>query len=278
MGMYGIYRIYKDGKLITEKSNKLTTLGRDNAIKCMLGIRNAFANSLGIGVSENPNSTTEDYLSLNDLEFCVGKYPITSQSVANNNGETDYLVYRARINNPSRFYITELGLFSDTLNQPAVLEDITLFNFENGNPFKQQRGGNTYYLGDPTYTSATATFKTSAGEPPVSYKIGSSCVNLKRATGSVVEESFYYDEYITDLSYLGPNDKFVLAAKTSSSGTKTIDVVLTDINDNTATATYSFSSSDYKIITKKKSEFIPELYALDWSNIKSIKFKPSAVF
>lgn len=133
--MYGIYKIYKDGKLVAEQKNKLTTLGRANALKAMLGHNQYFANSLGIGISSKPNATTT-FLTDADLDFTVGKYPITS-SFLGTTGAQDGLVYNARITDTSRYYITEVGLFSNVVTDAVEVDDLTIFNFEYGDPIKE---------------------------------------------------------------------------------------------------------------------------------------------
>jgi hypothetical protein len=109
--MNGIYRVYEDGILIAEQKNKLTVLGRANALKAMLGSTQSFASSMGIGVDGSANDTST-FHSKTDLGFNVGKYPVVSSSLGNT--ETyDALVYTARITDQSRYNITELGLFAN---------------------------------------------------------------------------------------------------------------------------------------------------------------------
>ena len=99
--MFGMYRVYEDGKLIAEQKNKLTLLGRSNALSTMLGLTQSFAGSFGIGVSPLTNGSST-YLDMTDLDFNVGKYPITATSLGTT-GTQDALVYTTRITDPSRY-------------------------------------------------------------------------------------------------------------------------------------------------------------------------------
>jgi hypothetical protein len=110
--MSGIYRVFIDGELVAEQKNKLTLLGRSNALKTMLGLVPSFAGSMGIGTSSKANNSSGAYLNMSDLDFSVGRYPITGASLGQNTDE-DILVYTARITDPSRYSITELGLYSN---------------------------------------------------------------------------------------------------------------------------------------------------------------------
>lgn len=133
--MNGIYRVFIDGELVAEQKNKLTLLGRSNALKTMLGLVPSFAGSMGIGISSKANTSSGAYLNMADLDFSVGRYPITAASLGQNDAE-DVLVYTARITDPSRYYITELGLYSNRLSSSFEADNRIIFNFESGDPLK----------------------------------------------------------------------------------------------------------------------------------------------
>lgn len=268
MDMYGTYKIYENGNLIAEQSNKLTVLGRANAIKCMLGLSQSFANSLGIGISDVANSTTENYLSRTDLDFSVGRYPVLAQSLGNVDGDTDNLIYSARITDTSRYYITEIGLFSDIVNEPATVDELSLFNFESKDPLKETVSSVDYYLDDTdiAYTSyARATFYSTIASPP-DFRIGSNCVKL---LGSSVtpSPSVFYDDSALDLSYINAYDEIILTAK-SSIASKKVVISFFD-GTTTASADYSLDGVNYTILSKKRSDFTNHT-TIDWSNITKI--------
>ena len=108
--MIGIYKVYEDGKLIREAKNKLTILGRSNALSTMLGLTQSFAGSMGIGIDGAANSSGA-FHDKTDLNFGVGKYPITASRLGiDDTSSKDALIYTARITDPSRYDIYELGL------------------------------------------------------------------------------------------------------------------------------------------------------------------------
>jgi len=135
MSMYGVYRIYKNGKLEVEQKNKLTVLGRSNILKSLLGQNQYFANSLGIGISTKSNGT-DTFLSMDDLDFTVGKYPIFTSTLGNV-GTSDGLVYSARIKDEKRYKIYEVGVFSNVITESANIDSLTVFNFEEGDLLKE---------------------------------------------------------------------------------------------------------------------------------------------
>lgn len=267
MDMYGTYKIYENGNLIAEQSNKLTVLGRANAIKCMLGLSQAFASSLGIGVSDVANSTVENYLSRTDLDFSVGRYPILSQSLGNVNGDTDNLIYSARITDTSRYYIAEIGLFSDVVNEPATVDELTLFNFESKDPLKETVASGTYYLDDTdTNYTGTACAKFYNTVPTSDFRIGSNAVKLL-ATSGTLSPSIFYDDSTLDLSYINAYDEIVLCAK-SSAASKKVVISFFD-GTTTASADYALTGTTYTILSKKRSDFSNHT-TINWSNITKI--------
>jgi len=268
MDMYGTYKIYENGNLIAEQSNKLTVLGRANAIKSMLGLSQAFASSLGIGVSSVANNASENYLSRTDLDFSVGRYPILSQSLGNVNGDTDNLIYSARITDTSRYYITEIGLFSDVVNEPATVDELTLFNFESEDPLQETVSSADYYLDDTdiAYTAnACAKFYSTISSPP-EFRIGSNAVKLL-ATSGTLSPSIFYNDSILDLSYINAYDEIILCAK-SSAASKKVVVSFYD-GTTTASADYSLDGVNYTILSKNRSDFSNHT-TINWSNITKI--------
>jgi hypothetical protein len=270
MDMYGVYKIYENGKLIAEQSNKLTVLGRANAIKAMLGLSQSFANSLGIGVGDSVNSTTETYLTRTDLDFSVGQYPLLGQSLGNISGDTDNLVYTARITDTSRYYIKEVGLFSDIINEPATIKDLTIFNFEGGDPLKETVNSVDYYLDDTdtNYTpNACAKFFSTITSTP-EFRIGSNSVKLL-ATSTTTSPSIFYNDNTLDLSYINTYDEIILAAKSSVANKK---VIIAFYNGSlTMSASYDLDGTNYSVVSKKLSDFIQTgSGTFDWSNITKI--------
>ena len=342
MSMYGTYKIYKDGKLITEQKNKLTVLGRANALKAMLGQNQYFANSFGIGVSDKTNGDTT-YLDMTDLDFTVGKFPISMGTLGTAaDSSTDGLVYTARITDTSRYLITEIGLFSNVVNGAVEIDDLTIFNFEDGDPIKETpstftatiSNGNpavftfnshgllngdsitlsttntlpaglqintTYYVinsttntfnvsltyggtgiatgtnGSGTHTIKPTTvyvseslFSDRRGASIVSdladYRIGNNAVKI---TGN---KTVFYDDIITDLSYVGPADSFTLAAYNPSNATHIVNLKFTSSSDSTITYSFSLAPDKHNVVSLPR-----ENVSFDWSNVSKIEIYPSTL-
>lgn len=250
--MNGIYKVFIDGKLVAEQKNKLTLLGRSNALKTMLGLVPSFAGSMGIGISDLANTASGTYLDMTDLDFSVGRYPITAASLGQNDDE-DVLVYTARITDTSRYYIKELGLYSNKLSSNFESDNRIIFNFESGDPLKLSNG--TYVTSDTSLTT-TPHFVSDL----TNYRIGSNALKLTET------DTITFNDSVMDMSYVAPYDNFILAGNFSASYTTNIV-----FSDGTNTATYGFASggSGYKVLSKQKNQGTGYA-AVDWSKITSI--------
>jgi hypothetical protein len=258
--MNGIYKVFIDGELIAEQKNKLTLLGRSNALKTMLGLVPSFAGSMGIGISSKSNGTTNQYLDMADLDFSVGRYPITAASLGQNDQE-DVLVYTARITDTSRYYITEIGLYSNKLSSNFEADNRTIFNFESGDPLKEIVSSNTYYLDDinSTYVAGKATAIMS---DRINYRIGNNAVKI---TGT--SKSIFFNDSVSDLGYVAPYDQFVLAAYFSNS--TSCSVVFAS---GAASATYTFTGTTnaYNVMAINKNTPTSSSGTVDWNKIDTI--------
>jgi len=344
--MYGTYKIYKDGKLITEQKNKLTVLGRANALKAMLGQNQYFANSFGIGVSSLANSENTTFLDMTDLDFTVGKFPISMGTLGTaQDSSTDGLVYTSRITDTSRYYITEIGLFSNVVNGAVEVDDLTIFNFEDGDPIKETPSTSSIAytaipIGNPTtitlnghgfinndtinfttsgtlptgidatttyyvVNSTTNTFQlaiTKAGTAIATTTAGSGTHTIKPTTVYVSESLFsdrrgasivsdlayyrignnaikitgnktvFYDDIITDLSYVGPADNFTLAAYNPFNVTHTVNLKFTSSSNSTVTYSFSLAGNKYNVVSLPR-----ENVSFDWSNVSKIEIYPSTL-
>lgn len=250
--MNGIYRVYEDGILIAEQKNKLTVLGRANALKAMLGSTQSFASSMGIGVDSTANDTTV-YHNKTDLGFNVGKYPVVSSSLGNT--ETyDALVYTARITDQSRYNITELGLFANRVASGFENENQVIFDFEDGDPF-------TFSVNPSTLIPDAEWYSTVADPNPI-FRIGNSCLNMKNSSALAT-----WNSSTINLSNVAPYDDFCLAANFVTNAALTIKFE----SDTSAYATYTFTpgGTGYKVISVSKSSVTPT-GDLDWSKVNKI--------
>lgn len=261
LDMNGIYKVFLDGNLILEQENKLTLLGRSNALKTMLGLTQSFASSLGIGISDKTNGTST-FVGMTDLDFCVGKYPIVSSSLGQNSNSEDALIFTARITDPSRYIIKELGLYSNKLTGSVESTTDVLFDFESGDPLKEVIGQAPYYIDDTEKPTGAATFINTTDPTYGSYiRVGSYALRLEGSNKEV-----YFDDYATDLSSIAPYDEIVVAAYFVSNNA--IVLKFTDEKGEFSNYTFSPGGTGYKILSLTKTAGSNS--AVDWSNIVKI--------
>jgi hypothetical protein len=267
--MDGIYRVFKDGQLVLEKKNKLTILGRSNALKAMLGLTQSFASSLGIGVSEKSNGSTT-FVEMTDLDFSVGQYPITSSSLGET-GAQDALIFTARITDPSRYVIRELGLYSNKLTGSAENTTDVLFGFEAGDPLKETISSVAYYIDDADKPAGGAstifnTTDTSVITGSVTYgsqiRLGSYAVKLVGAN-----KQLYFDDSSLNLNSIAPYDEIVLAAYFVANAA--ITVKFESGASDYATYTFTPGGTGYKVISVLKSSGA-NTGSVDWSKIVKV--------
>lgn len=261
--MNGIYKVFIDGELVAEQKNKLTLLGRSNALKTMLGLVPSFAGSMGIGISGLGNTSSGRYETRTDLDFSVGRYPIIAASLGQAPLDEDILVYTARVTDPSRYSIRELGLYANKLSSNFESDNTVLFNFESGDPLKETISSVDYYVDDPNKPTGLATIINTTTETFGPYiRLGNYALKLTGTSG------VFFNDSVIDMSYVAPYDQFVLAAHFTD------DVVLNiKFSDGATTATYGFdpSGTGYKVLSMQKNE-VSGYASLDWSNITSVTF------
>jgi hypothetical protein len=272
--MNGIYRIYEDGKLIREVKNKLTLLGRSNALSTMLGLTQSFAGSLGIGISSLSNSDTKVlptgavFLNMTDLDYGVGKYPVTSSSLGQDSSQTkDALVYTARITDPSRYTIYELGLFSNQIAGSVDVDALSLLGFESGDSLKETVSSVDYYL-DDTSSTYVAGRKATYETDNASYRIGSNAVKLLSGYSVFINDSVF------NLTNFYSPDKLKLAFYATGTSVVVEVKFYSGANNN---AKFTFNSgagvvnNAYNVVSLLKSQAVVTGTSMDWSIIDKIE-------
>ena len=268
--MIGIYKVYEDGKLIREAKNKLTILGRSNALSTMLGLTQSFAGSMGIGIDGAANSSGA-FHDKTDLNFGVGKYPITASRLGiDDTSSKDALIYTARITDPSRYDIYELGLYSNQISGSVDVDSLTLFNFESGDAIKETVGTSPndedYYVDDTT-TTYTNSKKTTIMSDNVNYRIGAN--GFKLENGGTI----FYNDIPTNLSSFYEYDYLKLAFYASGPITVTVK-----FSSGANFASYNFTSTNagYSIVSKLKTQTSDgSVASVDWSAVDKIEISVS---
>jgi hypothetical protein len=244
-------------------------LGRSNALKAMLGLTQSFASSLAIGVSEKTNGTLT-FVEMTDLDFSVGQYPITSSSLGES-GAQDALIFTARITDPSRYVIRELGLYSNRLTGSAENTTDVLFGFESGDPLKETISSAAYYIDDTDkpeggsasfFNTTDSSFVTGSTSYGSQIRLGSYAVKLIGANKQV-----YFDDSSLNLSSVAPYDEIVFAGYFVANASVTVKFE-SGANDH-STYTFNPQGTGYKIISVLKSSG-SNVGSVDWSNIVKV--------
>jgi len=76
--MYGVYRVYKDGEMISESNNLITSNGKDVIHQYMAGIIQDWASSIAVGAYDTA-ATINDY----KLKYEISRFGITTRSPIN---------------------------------------------------------------------------------------------------------------------------------------------------------------------------------------------------
>jgi hypothetical protein len=131
----GVYKIYQDGKLVSEAENALTETGKEIFIRYLVGGRkNYFVNSLSCGISGVANTKSGTLITNKSLGFEVADGntipPIYDPDTSGN----DFIKFSTVINTPVAFSVRELGLYArparSTERNAEIIFDFQKDDFE----------------------------------------------------------------------------------------------------------------------------------------------------
>jgi len=259
----GIYRFFKDGVLIGEQKNGLTSTGKTLAIKTLLGARTGnFVNSIAYGVDSASNSlnSSSTVITNNILGFEIGRTQVIGSSYEIQSGQ-EALVFSGEISDDTQCDIYEIGLFSAQNDNSIIkLTGELILDFDSIDLFTKYG------------TAATGT--ASSGFVTASARIGANTYYL----GKNQNGSSDYIELTTNPSSLSfinsfvSQDLFKLAMinTCSNEGASVYFRMYTDDSNYYQLKFVSDTASGYQVLNTEKGQ--ATLFGSpDWTNINKIR-------
>lgn len=277
--MQGIYRIYKDGKLVAEKENQITVAGRAIILKAIMGLIPTIGGNIQVGISSVPNQTVDPSSGLipdTRLGFSVSSIPVRL-AFLDNSGNYDAMVFRGTIpSNADAFKIYELGIFPTNPNDSSTtgaVSQVTLISGDSSDAWKNSGTTlNGFVSGDPPTTSgyiSSAPTGFTGG-----FRVGSTALFLKQNQTLRIDSNFNNKFTTSGPNAFSPNDNISIAysKKTGDAPKITLKFFYNDTNYYTANFTDS-SNGTYVIKDILQSSFSAFGDITDWGSVRGIEIK-----
>ena len=274
--MQGIYRIYKDGKLVAEKENQMTGAGRAIVLKALMGLIPSIGGNIQVGISSvangtSPNSTNSDGLITDTrLGFSVSSIPVRL-AFLDNSGNYDAMVFRGTIpSTADAFTIHELGIFPSNPDENRALSELLLVSGETADGWLRAGTGIGSVSGNPpTASGYISTLPTgfSGG-----FRVGSTALFLKQDEVLRINKTFsQFSSSGQNAFNIEDNISIAYSKKTGDTPKIIIKFLTNDANyfqtDFTAT-----TGTTYVIKDILRSSFT-NILAPNWGNINAIEIK-----
>lgn len=241
--MKGRYRVFKNGLLVAEQDNLITTSGRTIILRYLAGNIGSFAGALAAGTSATAANLADTKLG---FEFMRGEINVSAPLVASNT-----VVFKASMPLNSSGKVYELGLYPYITQSNAEYAGSLFIGFDPVTETLSGGGVNTtnYRIGAESY-SLTAPLSSTA-----------------TAVSSLIRGNF---------GAYGPTDTFSLAYFLNDANTASIRVRLLVDSGNYYTYTITTgSTAGYFVSDFAKSAFTAT-GAPAWDNISSAEFMITA--
>jgi hypothetical protein len=240
--MRGHYKIYLDGKLVSEQDNIITNFGKNLILKYLASNVSSYAGAVAVGVSPK-NPSPSDYV----LDYELFRIPIAYKTV---NPANSSIIFKGTAGSKYIGKIYEIGLFP-SLDNPAsgAFQTSTLFGFDS----------------DENWQNVVLRDITNA-------RIGSSGIQMNALTNSNI--SVYNSLTAINLAGYSPTDVFKLAFVTFDTNCSYVTVKFTnaagaEITGNFIPAAHTAGAGNpqYQIVSLTKNTFSNQ--NADWSSIVS---------
>lgn len=237
--MQGTYRIFKNGLLVAEQSNLITTQGRGLILRYLAGNLGTFAGVIAAGTSPKAPTVADTKLG---FEFTRGRVVLGAANVP-----AGQVVYKASMPLDAGGAVWELGLYPTQRGSEADYAGQVFVTFESGIETMTGGGVNTtnYRIGKESY-SATAAAN------------GSTTVSVSSAVGNFIGYS--------------ASDVFSLAYFLNDANTSSITVRLKVDNSNYFSYNVSTGTATGYFVTDWAKSAFTATGTPTWENITSADF------
>jgi hypothetical protein len=177
--MQGIYRIYKDGKLVAEKENQMTVAGRAIVLKALMGLIPSIGGNIQVGISSvaNQAANSDGLIPDTRLGFSVSSIPVRL-AFLDNSGNYDAMVFRGTLpSSADSFTIHELGIFPSNPDESKPLSEQLLVSGESADGWLRSGTGIGSVSGNPP--SASGYISTLPTGFSGGFRVGSTALFLK---------------------------------------------------------------------------------------------------
>lgn len=111
--MIGTYRLFLDGKFISESKNLITDYGKLAVLRYLAGITDSYAGAIAVGISDATPTTSDSILG-----YEVSSASINLKSIDYENSE---ILFKATINSKTKISVKEIGLFPDNASSRSSI-------------------------------------------------------------------------------------------------------------------------------------------------------------
>jgi hypothetical protein len=270
--MQGIYRIYKDGKLVAEKENQMTVAGRAIVLKALMGLIPSIGGNIQVGISSVPNQAANSDGLIPDtrLGFSVSSIPVRL-AFLDNSGNYDAMVFRGTIpSSADSFTIHELGIFPSNPDESKPLSEQLLVSGENADGWLRSGTGISSVSGNPP--TASGYISTAPTDFSGGFRVGSTALFLKQDEVLRINKTFsQFSSSGQNAFNIEDNISIAYSKKTGDTPKIIIKFLTNDANyfqtDFTAT-----TGTTYVIKDILRSSFT-NILAPNWGNINAIEIK-----
>jgi len=253
----GIYKVYQNGKLITEAENALTETGKEIFIRYLVGGRkNYFVNSLSCGISDIANTKSGVLITNKSLGFEVADGNTVEPIYDPDTSGNDFLKFSTTIITPVQYNIRELGLYARPARSTERNDEI-IFDFS-ADKFDKK--------GTATDSQLVTNVNTRLGDTMFSLTPSDATTNnVSLVYSSVLDINPF--ENIADYT---SQDLFVLAVYNQVATTSSLNIRFFVDQNNYFTLTFPITASiGYQFSEVKKGTAV-KVGSPAWESTKSI--------
>lgn len=270
----GVYKVYKNGKLVLEKENQMTVAGRAIVLKALMGLIPSIGGNIQVGISSTANQAADSNGLIPDtrLGFSVASVPVRL-AFLDNSQNYDSMVFRGTIpSNEESYQIYELGIFPSKPGGEQTFQQLALVSGSRTDGWKKD-GVN---VGDPNTTLPTVpTNSCFVSSAPTGFtggfRVGNEALFIKAADTLDISKSFNQFVSAGENAFLA-DDYITVAYSKKSADTPALTLKFLYNSDNYFYKTVTLpAGTTYGFLNILRSEFsIYGTSTLTWANINGI--------